>query len=291
MNRLPVTKQHEWSHCVEFVAADFAKTGIDLTGSYGQMQHFQWNYDLDDDEDYLNTVRDTVCPQYDYERNISLTQNLSSLKLKIAKLQSRAGTSIFLGLKWGLALLDSSMQTVVTKLITANTVDGAFAGRPKAYPINGAATDTQKVIVLMTDGQNDASWRLTHDYYNSPSAYAHWANHNFWYYWDREVAHGPWKNVMAEKKYDSAISNIYMDQLCTLAKAKEVIIYAVAVEATPDGQKAMAKCASSTAHYHNVSGADLETVFNAITKKLTELRFCEDYFCKNKSTPCLFCGS
>jgi hypothetical protein len=51
-----------------------------------------------------------------------------------------------------------------------------------------------------------------------------------------------------------------------------VIIYAVAVEATPDGETEMGKCASSDTHFFSVTGGELETIFTEIAKQITELR-------------------
>ena len=271
-DEMTVSKKHNWSHCIEFESADFNTAAIDLSRTYQQMQHFQWNsIDTNNDGVKENGVIDTVCPQYDYERIVPLTQNLDALKLEIAKIQPRAGTSIFLGLKWGLALLDDSMQSVVTKMIANEDVDAAFAGRPAAYPVDGVASETQKVIVLMTDGQNDSSWRLQDWMYQTASQYAHWASNNFWYSRDRDFGFENFTNF-AWKKYDNTIGNTYMQQLCTLAKDEGVIVYAVAVEATDDGRTEMAKCASSPAHFFSASGADLETIFGAIAKQITELR-------------------
>ncbi len=270
MAELPVTKLHDWSHCVEFEASEFNTSTITDAGSYEQMQHFQWNSAVVDGA-YANEVVNTVCPQYDFERITPLSQDLTALNLQISQLQPRAGTSIFLGLKWGLALLDPSMETAVNGLVSSGVIDNAFSGRPEAYPIDGIATDTQKVIVLMTDGQNDNSYRLKDGYYENENHYAHWATNNFWYYWSRELGYSSW-SALAEQKFDNAIGNTYMQQLCTLAKANEVIIYAVAVEATTDGQQQMAQCASSNAHFFNASGDDLEAIFSAIATQITELR-------------------
>lgn len=265
MANLPVDQVHNFSYCMEFDDADFNTAAIDMTKTYAQMQHYQYNSSVEDNA-YQNQVTNTVCPRYDYEQVVALTQNLASLKLEIAKLTPRAGTSIFLGLKWGLALLDPSMKTPLV-----GVADAAFSSRPAPYPVDGEATDTQKVIVLMTDGQNDSSQRLQDYLYNSESAYAHWDANNLWYYYSRDNG---WANISNwyYTKYTNPIGNTYMQQLCTLAKKKGVIIYTVAVEATTDGKTEMANCASSNAHYFNASGDQLEDIFESIAKQITELR-------------------
>lgn len=259
MANLPVNQVHDWSHCVEFPDSAFDTAAIDTTVTYEQMQHYQFNSGD-------NTLTNTVCPRYDYERVTALSQDLTQIELDIEALTPRAGTSIFMGLKWGLALLDPSMRTPLV-----GVADPAFAGRPVAYPVNGAATDTQKVIVLMTDGQNDRSWRLHDEFYKSESDYAHWAANNFWYYRNREAGYQNYYDFVYEK-YTNTTGNIFMQQLCEKAKDNGVIIYAVAVEATPDGETEMGKCASSDTHFFSVTGGELETIFTEIAKQITELR-------------------
>ena len=63
-----------------------------------------------------------------------------------------------------------------------------------------------------------------------------------------------------------------MQGLCQKAKDKGVIIYAIAVEAGSHGAQEIAKCASSTSHYFNVNGGELEQVFGAIARQITDLR-------------------
>jgi Flp pilus assembly protein TadG len=264
MANLPVTKIHDWSYCVEFEEADYLSTAFDMSATYDQMQHFQWNSAYDNG--YQNEVVNTICPQYDYEQIVPLTQNLASLKLEIAKLQPRAGTAIYMGLKWGLALLDPSMRTPVIGI-----ADPAFAGRPVNFPLPGAATDTQKVIVLMTDGVNSNSTRLIDEVYNTPSHYAHWAANNFWYYYSRE---GGYRNVQDwdYTKFTNVEANTFMKQLCDAAKLKGVIIYSVAVVAAGDDVSDMADCASSDSHFFKATGDELESIFVSIAKQITELR-------------------
>jgi hypothetical protein len=72
-----------------------------------------------------------------------------------------AGTSIDMGIKWGLAMLDPDMQPAINALANDTTIaandriPGTFANRPA--PFKGQQTNlnrTMKVIVLMTDGEN-----------------------------------------------------------------------------------------------------------------------------------------
>lgn len=265
MAELPVDVVHDYSHCIEFDDASFGTTGINMYRTQEQAQHFQWNPSSYNYR-YQNDLSMTICPRYDFERVVPLTQDLDALKATIAQLQPRAGTAIYLGLKWGLALLDPSMRTPLNGI-----VDPVFADRPVNYSLNTNPEDTQKVIVLMTDGQNSNSNRLVDSKYNTPSLRARWAAYNMFYYIYR---HKHWRSYQSYyyRKYTPTLGNTYMQQLCTLAKDNGVIIYSVAVEAPPDGITQLAACASSAAHFFNVSGDELENVFGSIAKQVTELR-------------------
>lgn len=265
MGRLNMNMKHGWSHCIDFDDADFNTIGIDASRTYTQMQHFQWNPAPGGASD--PATDDTVCPRQTYERIIPLSQNATLLKGEIAKLQPRAGTAIYIGLKWGLALLDKSMRVPMSTLLE----ESAFAGRPVDYPVDGDAFETQKVIVLMTDGQNSNSSRIRDEYYSTPSHYAHWESMNRAHFVNQPGG-GAYFGNWFYQKYDNASGNFFMQQLCTSAKDNGIIIFAVAVEATTDGTDQMAKCASSSAHFFNASGDQMESIFTAIAKQITELR-------------------
>ncbi len=96
-----------------------------------------------------------------------LTQNLimppsadaDALKARINALYAGGNTSITLGMKWGLNLVDPGMQPVISELIIDGEVSADFEGRPRAYRTEDNA-DVMKVIVLMTDGEH-VSHRIT----------------------------------------------------------------------------------------------------------------------------------
>ena len=87
---LKVDQKHNFSYCVDFDDADFDLTGLDLSKTYTQMQHYQWksgyNYDTGQ---YLNTMTNTVCTRYSYKQITPLTQNLAALKRR-STVSSRA---------------------------------------------------------------------------------------------------------------------------------------------------------------------------------------------------------
>lgn len=125
----------------------------------------------------------------------TLGHDYETLQTQIENLQAVGATSINAGLRWGLTLLNPYSRDVVTDMISAGHVSGAFAGRPFDFTDEEAL----KVIVLMTDGAHFAEDRVTDSfkagtspiYYNSSAgafAIRHTANrpstagtNEFWY--------------------------------------------------------------------------------------------------------------
>jgi hypothetical protein len=66
---------------------------------------------------------------------------------------------------------------------------------------------------------------------------------------------------------DSQLSNV-----CQAARDNSIVGYAIGVEAPQRGLDAMHDCASSPAHYFDVTGSELEETFNAIARSLQQLR-------------------
>ena len=305
-NALNVPLVHNYSHCLNFQDSAFSTLAMPAAGQLSQSQHFQSNPVWDtttstfdgfnsanqwDGGGYkMSHVDSPTCPQQSFERIVPLTQNYTTLSAAIDQLQPRGSTSIFLGLKWGTALLDPSMRSVVTALSSGSgaPIDSAFAGRPANYPIEGVASATQKVLVVMTDGKNDTSHALPTWVTDTPLKRAYFANTNFRFA-QRErgftshynnvgdLIQGPlgsynsgWTSTYV--KYTPETGDLLFSNLCDIAKDSGIILYTVAVEAAPEGRTALADCASSPSHFFDVSGDEMASVFQAIAKQITELR-------------------
>ncbi len=99
------------------------------------------------------------------ERNIlPFSGSRTELKTFIDNLSAEGNTSIDIGMKWGSALLDPSMQGVVDGMIATGDIPAAFSERPYAYDDKEAL----KIIVLMTDGANTTEYRLRSDADSNP---------------------------------------------------------------------------------------------------------------------------
>jgi Flp pilus assembly protein TadG len=77
----------------------------------------------------------------------------ATLKAQINALQANGNTSIDLGMRWGVSMIDPSFRGIVSEEVTAGRVPEAFSGRPFNYD----DPDAMKVIVLMTDGEHVTS--------------------------------------------------------------------------------------------------------------------------------------
>jgi Flp pilus assembly protein TadG len=88
------------------------------------------------------------------------SNNITTLQSNINGLTADGNTSITLGVKWALALLDPGSQPIYANLISSGNISSNYAGRPYAYN----RQNTLKVIVVMTDGEHVASTRLNAAY-------------------------------------------------------------------------------------------------------------------------------
>ncbi|MFD1343201.1 pilus assembly protein TadG-related protein [Litorisediminicola beolgyonensis] len=260
--QMNVNWKHGYSHCLEFPSESFDTAALDTTMFYDQMQHFQWNYYGGND------LTDTVCPRYDYERINAWSQDLAGLKKQVLDLQPRAGTSIFLGMKWASALLHPSTRSINNAIINQKKGgDVAFLNRPAALD----DVQTLKTIVLMTDGQHDSSYRLSSFAYDTASEVSHWAANNLWYYLERNVAVNKWP-VFYWQKYNATMGDTLLHNVCEAAKDSGIVIWAIGFETTVEGNAAMKDCASSPAHYFDVDGTEIEDAFYSIARAINQLR-------------------
>lgn len=261
LSYLNVDWRHGYSHCIEMPNSVFDSAALDFSRTYEQMQHFQWNYFG------TNERTDTICPRYDYERIQAWSQDADDLTDQIDLLEPRAGTSIFLGMKWGTALLDPSTRPIVNGMITNGSVDAGFSGRPVDYDDE----DVLKTIVLMTDGQHDRSFRIQDWAYDSDSEYAHWDRYNLWYYLANNVRSSS-RSSFYYQKYDASTGDALLDNICDAAKAQGILIWAIGFEVSDHGAEVMQNCASSPAHYFRVEGVEIADAFSTIATTLNQLR-------------------
>ena len=292
-NLLNVDQTHNFSHCVELPASAFTTTSFSASAGYEQTQNIQTNANGFGSTSKMasgytrnssNPVLDQpVCPKETFERIIPISQDSSAITTAIQQFQPRAGTSIFLGLKWGTTLLDPTFQTTAARLPNG-VIDAAFADRPEPYEASDAASAkvrSLKYLVLMTDGYNDRSYRMRDEFYDDPSERYYWAHHNL--SWAMQSSNSGPKlsqcNYLDCSEYYTASQGVgYMRSMCTAAKDKGIIIYTISMsgdDADADavaGRTEMANCASTSNHFFATSGQELDEIFANIAKQITDLR-------------------
>ena len=260
-DELKTTHRHDFSYCIDFEQDDFSSAGLSFTKTYLQMQHFE------EGSYYSNPVNNPGCPKRDYEEIMPFSQDANNLKARIGQYRARAHTSIHLGMKWGVAMLDPSFRPITQALALDNRIDAAFSNRPAAY----SDPETLKTVVLMTDGQNVNTTRIVDKYYNSSSEYAHWNKYPlYWYlnnyvnYWDRSN----WYYT----KYTSSQADDMLQDICDAAKDEGIVVWSIGFEVTNYSAGVMEDCASSPSHFFRVEGVEISEAFEAIAKQINQLR-------------------
>lgn len=81
------------------------------------------------------------------------SQDIAALKTRIDNLQDDGTTSINIGMKWGMAMLDPGTKSIFEELAAAGQMHTRLAVRPYEF----TDPESMKVIVLMTDGENTAA--------------------------------------------------------------------------------------------------------------------------------------
>ncbi|MDV7270965.1 pilus assembly protein TadG-related protein [Thioclava sp. A2] len=108
------------------------------------------------------------CVQNNAASIMAFSTSRSNLQSKIDTLSYIAdgNTSIDIGARWGLALLDPAFQPATAELVQKGKVAGSMVNRPLAFDTNGVTVDETalKVLVLMTDGANTTSYSLKEEY-------------------------------------------------------------------------------------------------------------------------------
>lgn len=261
------SRTHNWSHCVEFNSNDFNTTQIDFGRTYNQMQHFQWNTYSIESGYQQNTRYDTVCPRQSYETVTPFSQDPNALKAQIDQLRPRAGTQIFLGMKWATAMLDPTFRPMTRSLSQGGLVDGAFANRPASY----TDEETLKTIILMTDGQNSSSQRIAYRYYRSDSLQSFWRDYNLNFYLNRYVRASRHYEFYWTK-YSAYQGDTLLYNMCDAAKEQNVVIWTIGFEVGNHGADVMRECASSPSHFFRVEGVDIKKAFAAVARQINQLR-------------------
>ncbi len=155
-----LTGEHGYSNCIEFDEAlgDFATTALQFGFGY-EDRMYQRNGHFDP----FHTSSPPSLLNCRNSANVAMmpfSGDREALKTHIEGLTAGGNASLDIGMKWGAALLDPSMQHVVDGMVTEGRLPSAFSERP--YPFD--AGEVLKIIVLMADGANTTEYRLKDEY-------------------------------------------------------------------------------------------------------------------------------
>ncbi len=184
-----VTDEHQYSHCVNFIPEQYSDSDLERDDRLERTAHFDpFTYSE-------GSIDIPVCPVRAGSAITPITDELEDLKTQIAALTPNGNTSIDIGMKWGVALLDPSMRGIAADLAGSdyNIVPDHFVGRPSDYD-----SDVLKIAIVMTDGQNTDQYMLNPSlrdtmsdvWYNPDSG----ANYEWGYKWVRNE-HNQWVQV------------------------------------------------------------------------------------------------
>ncbi|MCA0928560.1 pilus assembly protein [Ruegeria profundi] len=156
-----VTSEHSYSHCVNFSGSDFRQATLDPTLSYQRTAHFD-RYRPSSGNPWEEN-RYPTCPTRPGSEITAHTNVVADLHARIDDLTAFGNTSIDIGVKWGMALLDPEFQGIINQLSketvspssTKTIVPATFKDRPKNYE-----DDVQKILIVFTDGENTSQYRL-----------------------------------------------------------------------------------------------------------------------------------
>ena len=111
-----------------------------------------------------------------------------------------------------------------------------------------------------------------------------WANQRVsWVAWQLYARAFGTNDATRTARYDAAMAmfrtntattamDAQLQQICNLAKERDVLIFGIAFEAPANGQAQISQCASSSQHYFNAQGLEIATAFESIANNLTMLK-------------------
>ena len=155
--------QHTDSFCLNFENSDYQETRIRGGGYYSQSVHFdQWFYHT--------TPQLFVCRPDAVNVILPFQSDPEDIKDYIDDMTAHGNTSTEIGMKWGTALLDPSARTLSSTMIGAGVVDGIHSDRPYDWD----RANTQKYIVVLTDGVNTEQKVMNPAYASGDSSMWRW---------------------------------------------------------------------------------------------------------------------
>jgi Flp pilus assembly protein TadG len=83
-----------------------------------------------------------------------------------------------------------------------------------------------------------------------------------------------YNNALSAMRERTAIPdmNVQLQQVCDMARDRNVIVFGIAFETTLNGRAQIRNCATTTAQYYEASGINITTAFRSIAAQISQLR-------------------
>ena len=180
------------------------------------------------------------CPDSPGTEAIFLSKNVSAISDVIATFDNPVlsdGTGTDIATSWGVRALDPAWRGLL---------NGDFSDRPSDW----GAEDTQKVMVVMTDGGITAQFR-------SPAGY--------------DGTHTPRRETV--QLYSERQARTNFNAMCDHAKTHGAVVYTIAFQVNGSADRqTMLDCATTSDHYYDVQDLNIAAAFAAIAADLNRLR-------------------
>jgi Flp pilus assembly protein TadG len=169
MNQYTTEGENNYSNCINFESGHFGTAELSTTETLERTMHFTpWgDYNDKRTRSPSELIDDPVCDERASREILPLAKDATTLKNYIQNLSADGNTSIDVGMKWGTALLDPSARPAIAAISSGADaiVPNTFSTRPANY----TDSDTLKIIVLMTDGQNTSQYYVEDDHRDGQS--------------------------------------------------------------------------------------------------------------------------
>lgn len=270
--------------CFDFDIGDVSASPPYIVENGEQIYSFQGDYNVADINPGVEQLQLQSFRVSDRQDNCHANNNRVkafsndpiSLETMINGLSIGHSTATYLGVKWGMALLQPSASPVLVGLanVAGSGVDGGFADGtwPRDRSLYGNNNEVGKIMVLMTDGENRSIYRHSDERYAEKSLWE----------WDTERASVGGSEIINDYNASQDSNNDgFLDgdtlqrAACDAAKRSGIEIYAIGFEMDGVQQRALDTllyCASGENHYFRVDGIDISSAFNAIAASASNLK-------------------
>jgi len=278
--KLGGVRTHSNSSCLELPTSAY-DTAAKVPSGLAQVPHFmKWLI-------HTPTMDWGWCPQ-NSAAIIVAENDKTKLDMFIDNIRLHDGTGTMTGVKYGLMLLNPSMNSIFAELASEGKISSDFADRPNQWSTS-VGGDVQKYLIVMTDGAITDQQRPTFKGIRDTDTDI-LDNENVNGSPDPDTVDGidhDLLNSLMEIDLQpsafrgatvSAASNVLLFQKqCLAAKSNGVIVFTIAFNVTNAAARTqMQNCASSASYYYNVpsndDGSAINSAFTSIALTIKQLR-------------------